>query len=172
MVFIVVDYSIVQRDIVYTFRKTTLPGDCRGRYAPSQRQFVSVVIARHEVPRQSVGVKYGVYAANFIQGDRHVNCYSALNACALKLSFFAFFVKNASALWISSFANPCKQVCSLDIDAKTVDFPCHRERKRGDPLEKVRGIYSVLYSKGLPRHFVPRNDNRSIVRWDISLRSI
>ena len=30
-----------------------------------------VVIARHEVPRQSVGVKYGVYAANFIQGDRH-----------------------------------------------------------------------------------------------------
>ncbi len=30
-----------------------------------------VVIARHEVPRQSVGVKYGVYAANFTQGDRH-----------------------------------------------------------------------------------------------------
>ena len=25
----------------------------------------------------------------------------------------------------------------------TVEFPCHRERKRGDPLEKVRGIYSV-----------------------------
>ncbi len=24
--------------------------------------------------------------------------YSALNACALKLSFFAFFIKNASAL--------------------------------------------------------------------------
>ena len=57
-----------------------------------------VVIARHEVPRQSVGIKYGVYAANFTQGDRHANCYSALNACALKLSFFAFFVKNASAL--------------------------------------------------------------------------
>ena len=27
------------------------------------------------------------------------------------------------------------------------------------PLNKVRGIYSVLYSDGLPRHFVPRNDN-------------
>ena len=31
------------------------------------------------------------------------------------------------------------------------EFPCHRERKRGDLPEKVRGIYSVLYSKGLPR---------------------
>ena len=29
------------------------------------------VIARHEVPRQSVGVMIGVYAANFTQGDRH-----------------------------------------------------------------------------------------------------
>ena len=35
----------------------------------------------------------------------------------------------------------------------TVEFPCHRERQRGDPPEKVRGIYSVLYSKGLPRSF-------------------
>ena len=30
------------------------------------------------------------------QGDRHANYYSALNADALKLSFFAFFIKNAS----------------------------------------------------------------------------
>ena len=30
------------------------------------------------------------------------------------------------------------------------EFPCHRERKRGDPLEKVRGIYSDPYSNGLP----------------------
>ena len=35
------------------------------------------------------------------------------------------------------------------------EFPCHRERKRGDPLEKVRGIYSVLYSDGLPRSLLP-----------------
>ena len=27
------------------------------------------------------------------------------------------------------------------------------------PLSKVRGIYSDHYSNGLPRHFVPRNDN-------------
>ena len=40
---------------------------------------------------------------------------------------------------------------SLRFLAMTVNFPCHRERKRGDPLEKVCGIYSVLYSKGLPR---------------------
>ena len=32
-----------------------------------------------------------------------------------------------------------------------------------------RSICRVLYSKGLPRHFVPRNDNKSIVRWDILL---
>ena len=40
---------------------------------------------------------------------------------------------------------------SFHFLAKTVDFPCHRERKRGDPLEKVRGIYSVLHSNGLPQ---------------------
>ena len=28
------------------------------------------------------------------------------------------------------------------------------------PPEKVRGIYSAFYSKGLPRHFVPRNDSK------------
>ena len=44
-----------------------------------------------------------------------------------------------------------KQVRSLGVDAMTVKFPCHRERKRGDPTEKVRGIYSALYSKGLPQ---------------------
>ena len=31
------------------------------------------------------------------------------------------------------------------------EISCHRERKRGDPLEKVRGMYSALYSKGLPQ---------------------
>ena len=36
-------------------------------------------------------------------------------------------------------------------------------------LNNGRSICRVLYSKGLPRHFVPRNDNKSIVRWDISL---
>ena len=40
---------------------------------------------------------------------------------------------------------------SLRFLAKTVEFPCHRERKRGDPFERVRGIYSVLRSNGLPR---------------------
>ena len=30
-----------------------------------------VVIARHEVPRQSVGTKGGICAANFTHGDRH-----------------------------------------------------------------------------------------------------
>ena len=44
-----------------------------------------------------------------------------------------------------------KQVRSLGVDSMTVKFPCHRERKRGDPTEKVRGIYSALYSKGLPQ---------------------
>ena len=33
-----------------------------------------------------------------LPGDCVANCYSALNACALKLSFSAFFIKNASAL--------------------------------------------------------------------------
>ena len=32
-----------------------------------------IVIARHEVPRQSVGIRVGVYAANFTHGDRHAN---------------------------------------------------------------------------------------------------
>ncbi len=39
-----------------------------------------------------------VYASSVLQGDRHACGYSALNADALKLSFFAFFIKNASAL--------------------------------------------------------------------------
>ncbi len=38
----------------------------RGFYA-----ILLVVIARHEVPRQSVGIRVGVYAANFTHGDRH-----------------------------------------------------------------------------------------------------
>ena len=41
---------------------------------------------------------------------------------------------------------------SLRSFAMTVDFPCHRERKRGDPLEKVRGAYTL-----------------SLKSWDISL---
>ena len=32
-----------------------------------------IVIARHEVPRQSVGIKGGICAANFTHGDRHAN---------------------------------------------------------------------------------------------------
>ena len=32
------------------------------------------------------------------RGDRHADCYLALNAHALKLPFSAFFNKNASAL--------------------------------------------------------------------------
>ena len=55
------------------------------------------------------------------------------------------------------FASVARQTLGR-VNYRTAEFPCHRERKRGDPPEKVRGIYSVLNSKGLPRHSVPRND--------------
>ena len=55
--------------------RAVLSGAIRKRIAPllhvilsgSEKRFL-VVIARHEVPRQSLGVKYGVYAAYFFRG--------------------------------------------------------------------------------------------------------
>ena len=66
--------------------------------------------------------------------------------------------EGGSEISFTVFASVAKQTPGR-VNCRTAEFPCHRERKRGDPPEKVRGIYSVLYSKGLPWHFVPRNDN-------------
>ena len=60
--------------------------------------FITLVVGYFAYAQYDVKSPIGDYAAHFTHGDRHADCYSALNACALKLSFFAFFIKNASAL--------------------------------------------------------------------------
>ena len=70
--------------------RAVLSGAIRKRIAPLLRVILSasekrflVVIARHEVPRQSLGVKYGVYTAHFFGGiatlslamTRKINCH-------------------------------------------------------------------------------------------------
>ena len=42
-------------------------------------------------------------------------------------------------------------VCSLDIDAKTIKQPVIASVSVAIPVSKACGIYSVLYSDGLPR---------------------
>ena len=81
--------------------RAVLSGAIRKRIAPllyvilsaSEKRFF-VVIARHEVPRQSLGVKYGVYAAYFFRGiatlalamTRKFNCHcEARSAAAIPL---------------------------------------------------------------------------------------
>ena len=77
--------------------RAVLSGAIRKRIAPllyvilsvSEKRFL-VVIARHEVPRQSLGVKYGVYAAYFFRGiatlalamTRKFNCHCEARSAA------------------------------------------------------------------------------------------
>ena len=42
-------------------------------------------------------------------------------------------------------------VCSLDIDAKTIKQPVIASVSVAIPVSKACGIYSVLYSDGLPQ---------------------
>ena len=58
--------------------------------------------------------------------------------------------EGGSEISFTVFASGAKQSPGR-VNCRTAEFPCHRERRRGDPPEKVCGIYSVLYSKGLPR---------------------
>ena len=66
-------------------------GDCRGTSCLAMTTIRAIV-------RWDISLALNMTCFSTLPGDCVANCYSALNACALKLSFSAFFIKNASAL--------------------------------------------------------------------------
>ena len=63
---------------------------------------------------------------------------------------------------IPPFGNtPSREIASsLRFLAKTVNFPCHRERKRGDPTEKVCDyVFRTLLQGIATVATLPRNDS-------------
>ena len=108
-----------------------------------------------------------------------VGYFAALNMTYFSLHVILNEVKNPTeeltghilfTLVVGYFAEKVRDdIYSIDLHppgslprlrlAKTIKQPVIASASVAIPLSKVRGIYSDYFSNGLPRHFVPRNDN-------------